>query len=219
MNIKRLFVTSIEVSKEIILTTSLVNTVLVNTNVLLAPLNSAEKSSSGTNWPKLNPANWSSIVVLTVKVNGDVETPTLKGIPWTVNISPFLYPKPLSVRSNPITVPPDPIRASTLNPEPDPPVTDKSVYPVAIPTFMTGGNCAEYPVPPLTVVIPVIIPALLPVPTVAVSIAVDPTPNGFWISILNDPEKYPEPADNILTLCIDPAALTTADAPARTRGW
>ena len=49
MNIKRLFVTSIEVSKEIILTTSFVNTVLVNTNVFLDPLNSEEKSSRGTN--------------------------------------------------------------------------------------------------------------------------------------------------------------------------
>ena len=189
MNIKRLFVTSIEVSRDIILTTSFVNTVFVNTNDFLAPLNSAEKSSRGTIWPKLKPANLSSIVVLTVNVNGDVETPTLKGIPWTVNTSPFLYPKPLSLISNPTTVPPDPIRASTLSPLPDPPVTDKSVYPVAIPTLITGGNCAEYPVPPLTVVIPVIIPALLPVPTVAVSIAVEPTPNGFWTSILSDPEN------------------------------
>ena len=95
MNIKRLFATSIEVSKEMILTTSLVNTVLVNINVFLDPLNSAEKSSRGTNWPKLNPANLSSIVDLTVNVNGDVETPCLKGMPWTVNTSPFLYPNPL----------------------------------------------------------------------------------------------------------------------------
>ena len=45
MNIKRLFVTSIEVSRDIILTTSLVNTVFVNTNDFLAPLNSAETVS------------------------------------------------------------------------------------------------------------------------------------------------------------------------------
>ena len=109
-------------------------------------------------------------------------------------------PKPLSLISNPITVPPDPIRASTLNPLPDPPVTDRFVYPVAIPTFIVGGNCALYPVPPLTVVIPVIIPALLPVPTVAVNIAVEPTPNGFCTSMLSDPEKYPEPAPNMFTL-------------------
>ena len=75
----------------------------------------------------------------------------------------------------------EPTLASIFNPFPDPPVTDKFVYPVAIPTFIIGAFEAdvEYPEPPLVTLIPVIIPALLPVPTVAAKTAGVPVPNGF----------------------------------------
>ena len=159
--------------------------VFVNKNDFLIPLNSDEKSSRGTNWPKLNPANLSSIVDFTVSVNGDVETPALKGIPCTVNTSPFLYENPLLVILKSIIDPLEPTLASSLNPFPDPPVVDRFVYPVAIPTFITGGNCDEYPAPPLVTFIPVIIPALLPVPTVATKSATD-----FLVNL-----SFPDPCD------------------------
>ena len=87
-------------------------------------MNSDEKSSRGTNWPKLYPENWSVIVVLTVNVNGDVETPARNGMPCTVNTSPFLYPKPLSVILTSLTTPLVLTVASTFKPLPDPPVAD-----------------------------------------------------------------------------------------------
>ena len=68
------------------------------------------------------------------------------------------------------------------------------------------------------VVIPVIIPALFPVPTVACRTAAEPTPNGLNTSTLTDPEKYPRPAPVIVKLCIEPAALITAVAAAALLG-
>ena len=82
-----------------------------------------------------------------------------------------------------------------------------------------AGSEDEYPVPPLMVVIPVIIPALDPVPTVAWSFASEPTPNGLKTSTLTGPDWYPEPAANIVTLWTEPAALITAVAAAATLGW
>ena len=84
---------------------------------------------------------------------------------------------------------------------------------------LCAGSADEYPVPPLIVVIPVIIPALDPVPTVAWSFAADPIPNGLKISTLTGPDWYPEPAANIVTLWTEPAALITAVAAAATLGW
>ena len=111
-------------------------------------------------------------------------------MPWTDNTSPFLYPNPFSLMLKSIIDPPAPTRASIFKPVPIAlPVTDRFVYPVAMPTFITGGNCALYPLPPLVTLIPVIIPALLPVPTVAAKTAAVPVPNGLRTSTFTDPEK------------------------------
>jgi hypothetical protein len=49
-------------------------------------------------------------------------------------------------------------------------------YAVGIPTIIIGGFVDAYPEPPLTVVIPVTVPAD---PTVAERTAVDPIPSGL----------------------------------------
>ena len=127
-----------------------------------------------------------------------------------------MYPIPGLVTLKSTILPPVPTTTVASNPLPEPPEYCMFAYPLANPTTIAGGLVEAYPLPPLTVVIPVTVPA---VPTVRERTAVEPIPRGFkTCTSALPPGLYPEPPPVTTTDSMAPAALMIAVPAAATIG-
>ena len=153
----------------------------MNRNDFLNPLNKLLKSSNSSNCPNTQPENLSWNLLLTVRVNGKVETPGLYGNWSKLKTSPILYPNPGSTISNDITLPPVPTTTSSAAPLPVPPLNANFLYGNGESIVIEGRSDEVYPVPGLTKVNEVTTPAV----TDAVITASTPPPTPTLIVIVS----------------------------------
>ena len=118
---------------------------------------------------------------MTVRLNGNVETPALYSNWSKLKTSPILYPNPRFVISNVIILPPVPTTTSIAAPLPVPPLNARFLYGNGESIVIEGRSDDVYPVPGLTSVNDVTTPAV----TAAVTTASTPPPTPTLIVIVS----------------------------------